>query len=147
MSEGNAANASEAPASVADVGRLDFRTSRSGDTATAALQRALGLQYRYQPARLALGKSLGIRTQPTPVENLDGKTIRGETLFGLAEGEIGLWMSLVAEHAGVGPLSRKRLQELVSAHWSRGASLLWDGLRQTDEPAFALAVQATKSRR
>ncbi|HEX7855895.1 MAG TPA: hypothetical protein VF503_19590 [Sphingobium sp.] len=132
--------------SIADIGRLDFRTSRSGDTATAALLKTLGLQYRYQPARLALGKSLGLKTQPSPIENYDGRTIRGETLFGTGVTGLGLWTSLIIEHAGEGQVSRRRLQELVAAHWARGANLLWDNLRKSDDPLLALAEQTTRMR-
>src|SRR4051794_35734866 len=93
---------------LAELARMDFRTSRSGDTATAAVQRALSFTYRYQPARLALGRSLGIATPPGPVENVDGRAIRGETLFGQSSDEIGLWTSLIIAHAGEGPIGRKR---------------------------------------
>lgn len=123
---------------VAEIGRMDFRTSRSGETATRSLLRALGLQYRYQPARLAIGKSLGIATRPAPIDNLDGKVIRGETLFGQAAADLGLWAGLVEEHAG-GPLDRRALHDLVAAHWARGAGLLWDALRDSPDPLVGVA--------
>lgn len=122
-----------------EIGRFDFRTSRSGNTATAAILKLLALQYRYQPARLALGRSLGIATQPTAVDNLDSKPIRGETLFGQDSVDIGLWISLITAHAGRGPLARKELLDLVAAHWQRGAGLIWDDLRTEADPVVALA--------
>ena len=128
-------------ATLAEIGRMDLRTSRSGETATATLLRALGLQYRYQPARLAIAKSLGIASQPAPVENLDGKSIRGETLFGQNAAELSMWTSLIIAHSGRRPLTRRDVHELVAAHWARGAGLLWDGLRDADSPAEALAAQ------
>lgn len=133
--------------SITDIGRLDFRTSRSGDTATGQLLRLLNLQYRYQPARLALGRSLGIATQPAPVDNFDGKAIRGETLFGQGADDIGLWTSLLVEHAGGNVLDRRRLQELIAAHWARGANLLWDDLREADDPAASLGALLLKIRK
>lgn len=123
-----------------EIGRLDFRTSRSGETATASLLRHLSLQYRYQPARLAIARSLGLPTRPAALDNLDGKPIRGETLFGQEAVGLGLWVSLVTEHAGRGPLSRKDLVDEVAAHWARGAGLLWDGLRNEPDPSCALAT-------
>lgn len=129
---------------LAEISRMDFRTSRSGETATASLLRALGLQYRYQPAQLAIAKSLGLATQPAPIDNHDGKTIRGETLFGQAGPE--LWLTMILEHAGRTELPRKDLQELVAAHWARGASLLWDGLRSEDDPLVAFASQVVKAK-
>lgn len=128
-------------ATLSEIGRMDLRTSRSGDSATATLLRALGLQYRYQPARLAIAKSLGLTTQPQPVENLDGKSIRGETLFGQGAADLGMWTSLLSAHSGRDPLSRKDLHELVAAHWARGAGLLWDALRASKDPVGTLASQ------
>lgn len=139
--------ASAMPVGISDMGRIDFRTSRSGETATAALQRALTLPYRYQPARLAVARSLGVGTQPAPVGNADGKTIRGETLFGQRRDEIATWTSLIVEHAGRGPLPRRDVQELVAAHWARGAGLLWDGLRGASDPVADLADLLAKSSR
>ena len=130
-----------------EIGRVDFRTSRSGDTATASMLSRLSLQYRYQPARLAIGRSLGLPTQPAPVDNMDGKPIRGETLFGLEPGDAGLWLGLLGQHAGRGALSRKDLLDLVAAHWARGAGLLWDLLRSAEDPAVTFATHIVQSRR
>lgn len=132
---------------LAEVGRLDLRTSRSGDAATASLQRALGLQYRYQPARLAIARSLGLPKEPPPAENLDGKPIRGEQLFGLLPEEIGLWMTLLAARQAGALAGRRSLQEMVAAHWARGAALLWDGLRSSSDAPLALATQLLRQRR
>lgn len=132
---------------VADIGRLDFRTSRSGDHATGQLLRLLDLQYRYQPARLALGRSLGVPGAPAAVDNFDGKAIRGETLFGQGADDIGMWASLITEHAGTGPLDRRTLQELIAAHWARGANLLWDDLREADDAVAALGDLLAKPRK
>jgi DNA sulfur modification protein DndE len=133
--------------SVAEIGRIDFRTSRPGDTATNSLLKALGLTYRYQPARLALGRSLGLTTQPPAAENLDGKPIRGETLLGQSGEDVAMWVSLITRHAGRGPLDRRTLQELLAAHWARGANLLWDSLRGVEDPLAALSNQALKARK
>lgn len=140
-------DAAALPVGISDISRIDFRTSRSGETATASLQRAIGLPYRYQPARLALARSLGLDTQPTPVSNIDGKTIRGETLFGQSRDEIAIWTSLLVQHADRGPLRRREVQELVAAHWARGAGLLWDSLRGSKDPVTDLAALLIKGAR
>lgn len=127
--------------SLGDVGRLDFRTSRAGENATASLQRALGLQYRYQPARLAIARSIGLGTEPPPVANNDGKAIRGETLFGPGQDELAIWLGLMLTVSQTRPASRRALQDLVAAHWARGAGLIWEDLRDEDEPAEVLARQ------
>src|SRR5215217_7132340 len=122
-----------APLSLAEIGRLDFRTSRAGDTATAQLQRALDFHYRYQPTRLALGRSLGVKTPPPAVDNFDGKVIRGETLFGQSADELALWASLIVEHGSAAITEKRTLLELVAAHWARGAALLWESLREAKD--------------
>lgn len=137
--------AAATPVGISDMGRLDFRTSRSGETATASVQRALGLPYRYQPARLAISRSLGLDTQPPVVPNADGKTIRGETLFGQSRDDVALWTSLVVQHAGRGGLQRRDMQELVAAHWARGAGLLWATLRRSEDPVADFAAQLLKT--
>jgi DNA sulfur modification protein DndE len=131
---------------LAEIGRLDFRTSRSGDTATAQLGRALDLHYRYQPARLAIGRSLGLKTPPPPVENFDGKVIRGETLFGQTPDELAAWATLIVEHQQAAITDRRILQDLVAAHWARGAGLLWDSLREARDPVGTLAQQLSRAR-
>lgn len=133
--------------SVAEMGRLDFRTSRAGDSATSQLQRMFDFPFRYQPARLALGRSLGVPTPPAPVDNFDGKAIRGETLFGQGADDIGLWTSLVITHAGKPIRDRRTLQDMIAAHWARGAGLLWDDLRETDDPVVVFRDQLLKKRR
>ena len=125
--------------SVSEIGRIDFRTSRSGETATLSLLKALELQYRYQPARLAIAKSLSIATPPAPVDNLDGKVIRGETLFGAGAEDLASWISVVTGYAGSEPLGRRELQDAIANHWARGAGLLWDSLRNRADPLLEAA--------
>jgi hypothetical protein len=126
---------------LAEIGRIDFRTSRSGDTATMSLLQSLELQFRYQPARLAIAKSLGLPSPPPAVDNLDGKVIRGETLFGSLNEDLGAWVSLLTGHASTGPIGRRELQDLVAAHWARGAGLLWDAARGHSDPLLAITGQ------
>ncbi len=132
--------------SIGEIGRIDFRTSRSGESATMSILSGLALQHRYQPARLALGRSLQMPTPPNPVDNLDGRTIRGETLFGQDQGDLGVWVSLIIVHTGSQDLGRKQLRELVAAHWARGAGLIWDSLRGAPDPFEAMIQQIDRAR-
>lgn len=113
--------------SLTDVVRCDFRTSRAADELNARFQGLLGLPHRYGPARLALGRSLGLSTKPTlELTNLGlGKSIRGEHLFGQGL-ELATWTCLIVQHANVADVSRQQLQALVAAHWHRGIYLLWE---------------------
>jgi len=133
--------AAERALGLAEIGRIDFRTSRSGETATLSLLKVIGLQYRYQPARLAIAKSLSLSAVPPAIDNLDGKVIRGETLFGSGTEDLAVWVSLLTGHAGSGPLGRRELQDVVAAHWARGAGLLWDTLRNQSDPLLAVTGQ------
>ncbi len=126
---------------LAEIGRIDFRTSRSGETATLSLLKALELQYRYQPARLAIARSLSLPQPPPPVDNLDGKVIRGETLFGSGNEDLAIWISLLIGYSGDRPLGRRELQDVVAAHWARGAGLLWENLRGRPDPVLVLTEQ------
>ena len=88
---------------------------------------ALGLKFRYVPARLALSRSLSESKQPdlSPfLQEEQSKPIKGENLFGLGV-DLATWISLFIEHAQKSDLAKKDLQNLVAGHWHRGAHLLW----------------------
>lgn len=113
--------------SLLDLARLDYKTTRAADELNGRLQTLLALPHRYGPARLAIGRSLGIPSMP----ELDlnhmgfGKTIKGEQLFGHGT-ELAAWVSLIIEHAGRDDWDRREFQAVVAAHWQRGISFLWE---------------------
>jgi len=107
-----------------DLFRADVRTSRQADEINTRLQSALGFDYRYQVARLAIALSLGDPSEPPPATDFLGKPIRGETLFGQEEVDVALWTALIVQHAAETPGSRKHVLELAGAHWQRGIQRL-----------------------
>jgi len=113
--------------SLLDLARLDYKTSRAADEMNTRLQTLLMLPHRYGPARLAIGRSLGMTSQPTlDLNHLGyGKAIRGENLMGHGT-ELAAWVSLIIEHQGGETIDRREFQALVGAHWQRGVNLLWD---------------------
>lgn len=121
-------------ATMLELTRGDFRTTRAADELNGRFQGLLGLPHRYGPARLALGRSLGVAS--TPALDLNamgyGKPIKGEQLFGQGM-ELATWITLLSEHdaASGEPMSRKRMQALVAAHWQRGMQLLWEDWKTT----------------
>lgn len=125
--------------SLLDLVRSEFRTSSAADEMNSRFQVLLGLPHRYGPARLALGRSLGVASAPVLEINHYGfgKPIKGEHLFGQGE-ELATWVTLLVEHSQVQDLDRKDFQALVSAHWQRGLSYLWDDWKAagTDFDAF-----------
>ena len=113
--------------SLLDLVRSEYKTSRASDDMNTRFQSLLRLPHRYGPARLALGRSLGVPSAPVlDLTHLGyGKGIKGEHLFGQGI-ELASWVSLVVEHAGQPDLERRDFQGLVAAHWQRGLNLLWD---------------------
>lgn len=109
------------PVRLGELLRTDFRTSTEGDVLNTRMLTSLQLDYRYQPARLAIALSLADPKPPAVPPELLGKPIRGETLFGADEAEVGLWVSLIVEHAGLDAPSRRDVIDLVAGHWQRGA--------------------------
>lgn len=112
---------------IIELTRGDFRTSRAADELNTRFQSLLGLPHRYGPARLALGRSLGVPSEPTLELNTlgPGRPIKGEQLFGQGV-ELATWVTLLLEHSAPAPIGRRELQTLVGAHWHRGAYLLWE---------------------
>ncbi len=110
-----------------EISGARFSTSKTADDLNNRLMRALGLKQRYAPARLAIARSLSL-PDPPPVEPVKGddfgKSIEGHTLFG-DSADLSAWAALLVEAAGGMELSRKDFQQLVAAHWHRGASILW----------------------
>lgn len=114
-------------ATLLDLSRGDFKTTRAADELNTRFQSLLGLPHRYGPARLALGRSLGLASFPElELNNLGfGRAIRGEQLFGQGV-ELSSWLTLLIEHDDSAELSRRDFQALVAAHWHRGIYLLWE---------------------
>lgn len=113
--------------SLIELVRTDFRTAKPADELNSRFQRLLGLPHRYGPARLAIGRSLGLAHAPKLETSFTGygKPIKGENLFGTGS-DLACWITLLVQHAAPEQLDRGRLQHLVAAHWSRGIYLLWD---------------------
>ena len=116
--------------SLIDLVRSEFRTTKAADELNGRFQTLLGQPHRYGPARLAIGRSLGLAsTPPFEVTHMGyGKPIKGEHLFGQGA-ELATWITMLVAHADRPNLMRKDLQAEVAAHWHRGLYLLWDDWR------------------
>jgi DNA sulfur modification protein DndE len=113
--------------SLLDLVRADFKTSRPADDLNTRFQSLLGMPHRYGPARLAIGRSLALTSEPALEVTLTGygKGIKGENLFGSGV-DLASWVTLIVERSGQENLSRRDLQNFVAAHWHRGIYLLWE---------------------
>lgn len=114
--------------SLMDLVDADYKTTSDADGINTKLMSRLGLKTRYEPARLAIARSLSISDLPPELERgddvEDGKVIKGRNLFGVGE-DLNTWVALIVEHAKREDISRKDIQDLVRRHWHRGAHLLW----------------------
>ena len=94
------------------------------DGANDRLMAKLGLKFRYEPARLAIARSLELDDPPPPLQGEDseeyGKTIPGRNLFG--DEELALWIAMIIERANLVEPTSEAIQEQVRRHWHRGIS-------------------------
>jgi len=103
----------------------DFRTTKHADDLNKKMINKLGFKHRYEPARMAIARSLSVPEQPPDLSSIDeiddGGVIKGQQLFGE---DLGLWVTLLVHHSGRTDLTTKDLQDLVRCHWHRGIELL-----------------------
>lgn len=111
-----------------------FRTSASVDERLQLLKDLLGFGAFNIPARLAIARSLAIPEVPPTVQGEQGRSIKGDTLFGTGA-DLAAWVSLIVEHAGREPENLREFQSLVAAHWARGAEILVDVLETSGRDA------------
>jgi hypothetical protein len=111
-----------------ELARTGFRTTKQADDLNTQLQRLLGMQYRYGPARMAIGLSLSLSSPPDiDINSINdyGKAIHGENLFGSGT-ELATWVALIVEREKMDVLRKKDFVNAVAAHWHRGINLLWE---------------------
>ncbi|MFY9260778.1 MAG: DndE family protein [Gallionella sp.] len=113
----------------------NFQTSAEADKITEMLKGKLGLSVRYRIARLAIGRSLGESTFPTQHVDAQGKTIKGDLLFGLDEYPlwVGMLITNIKAHNLKPELSIASLQIAVRRHWHRGIMLLLNDWKEAGE--------------
>jgi len=124
----------------------NFKTSKRADGVNDIIKSKLGLDHRYEPARLAIAHSLAI-PEPAPMlegEDADesGKVILGKTLFG--DEELPIWIALIVEKADLSTFSVEDIQEQVRRHWHRGILLLqteWENCNENYEQFILFLAQ------
>lgn len=125
-----------------DLQKANFKTSRHADELSAQLSRKLGLKNHYEPARLAIARSLAVPEPPSELSAAhredDGRVIRGNILFG---DDLAIWSALLVEHAGKAPTSSRDLIEQVRLHWHRGIELLMAEWAATEENENRFVMQ------
>lgn len=108
-----------------------FRSTAETDELSQFVKDSLGFGAFNIPARLAIARSLAIPEQPARPKGDPGRSIKGETLFGVGP-DLAAWISIIIEHLGSPPESLKELQAVVTSHWARGMQSLSAELRAAE---------------
>ncbi|MDM8559992.1 DndE family protein [Candidatus Parabeggiatoa sp. HSG14] len=119
--------------SLTNVITAHFYTTQEADNLSKKMKSHLGFSTNYQMARLALGRSLQIKSFPDAPDS-KSKPIEGHLLFGKEEELSLLWIGLIITHFKLYNQEVERgkkteidlviFQELIRRHWHRGVILL-----------------------
>jgi hypothetical protein len=144
MTDNQKQDGAAARLSLRAVDSATFRTSKAADELNEKMRSNLGLQHRYEPARLAIARSLAIKTPPPPLPESaaseGGKSIYGRNLFG--EDDLPAWLTLIVQNSSGRVTSVDSLLEEVRRHWHRGMVVLteeWHNCSENYE-AFMLSL-------
>jgi hypothetical protein len=110
------------------IARRDYAAEESA-AFEDKLRTAYGLAYRYEAARLLIGRSLAEPSRPDPLPRdtkFHSRAIPGENLFGTDDD---LWLSaLILDGQFGADATVDDLRALTEAHWARGYDLVRDEL-------------------
>lgn len=113
------------------VWKAQFKATEESAAFEDKLRSAFGLQYRYEAARLFIGRSLAEPNPPDPLPTATkfySKPIPGEYLFG---DNLDLWLCSLVLDGKLQPTSTADdFRTLVEAHWARGFKLVRDELER-----------------
>ncbi len=118
--------------SLNDMHTIRFDPDSETDALNEKFLTRLGMPNRYQPARLAIARSLAIPASPASIGAKISRTIAGHALFGPSE-SLSMWIALIVEHAGDTEIDKSKLGDLVAAHWRRGIKLLDEDWNKSKE--------------
>lgn len=114
------------------VWKAQFKSTEESAAFEDNIRKAFGLQYRYEAARLLIGRSLAEPTSPDPLPTgtkFYNKPIPGEYLFGDYDD---LWLcALIMDGKLSVTATVDDFRSSVEAHWARGHSLVKDELERS----------------
>ena len=118
-----------------DAVRAQYSTTDIAYKQCDKLRERIGVRYKYLVARMAIARSLSQPNSPLLIEKSmknKGKPINGQNLFGKSENLLA-WIALIVQHNDESEISIQMFQELVAAHWQRGANLLINDWNEAGE--------------
>jgi DNA sulfur modification protein DndE len=126
--------------SMSDIAGASFSCSAQTKECSGQLKSKLGFTTNYQMARLAIGRSMVLKTFPDDKKNGVGSaSLKGEQLFGSNERERNLWIAFLMDnlhkHNPTDFKDLALLQNAVTRHWNRGADLLWQDFQDATSNA------------
>ncbi|RLL71536.1 DUF1832 domain-containing protein [Ochrobactrum soli] len=112
-----------------------FRTSAHADNQTKSLMEVLGLSTKAAVARLAIGRSLSLGGFIDEQIDAKGLEIPASSLF--TQEDVAIWVGLVLTHAktygSVTADGMDTFRTQLRQHWHRGASLLYEDWKNSNE--------------
>ncbi|AMD60415.1 hypothetical protein AWN88_19760 [Agrobacterium tumefaciens] len=112
-----------------------FRTSAHADNQTKQLMEVLGLSTKAAVARLAVGRSLSLGALPAEQVDAKGLEIPASSLF--TQEDVAMWVGLILTHARMFGSTAidgmDTFRGLLRQHWHRGAGLLYDDWKNSNE--------------
>ena len=113
------------------VWKSQFKATEESAAFEDKLRTAYGLQYRYEAARLLIGRSLAEPSRPDPLPagtKFHQRAIPGENLFG-SDDDLWLCALILDGKLGLGA-SVEEFRALTEAHWARGFVLVREELER-----------------
>ena len=148
MKDGQKQDVAAVRFSLRSIDSATFRPSKVADELNEKMRSNLGLQFRYEPARLAIARSLAIKSPPPPLPDSaaaeGGKSISGRFLFG--EEDLPAWLTLIVQSSSGRVTSIESLLEEVRRHWHRGIVVLteeWQNYSENYEEFILSLVEKT----
>lgn len=112
-----------------NVWKAQFKATEESFVFEEKLRTAYGLAYRYEAARLLIGRSLAEPSRPDPLPRdtkFHSRAIPGENLFGADDD---LWLSALILDGQLGvDATVDDFRALTEAHWARGYDLVREEL-------------------
>jgi DNA sulfur modification protein DndE len=115
--------------------QANYQPTKHAERLEARISEKLGFRYKYETARLAIGRSLAEATLPTIARVATeerGSPIAGHTLFG---DEIDVWVSAIILLSNLQITAHSEFVAIVESHWKRGAELLDEELEDASGDA------------
>ena len=127
------------------IWKAQFKATEDCAAFEDKLRTVYGMQYRYEAARLLIGRSLAEPSRPDPLPSgtkYHQRAIPGENLFGADDD---LWLSALILDGKLGlDVTVEEFRAHTEAHWARGFDLVRDELERCGGNELKLVQRLTE---